>query len=124
MSSVKKDELAGRTDGSRSLLCTIKSRGQDVVVGSLSLLCVIVWDNTGGLTIHAARNQMGVLIFPALGEQTGVRTDRGHLSAVWDHRAGRGAWGCMGVHAHSLAHSPLELLLAPGQVLGFIPHQV
>lgn len=87
-------------------------------VGSLSLLCVITWDNPGGLTIHAAYNQVGGVILPALGEQTGVRTDRGHLPAVWDRRADSGARGCM------LTYSPLELLPAPGQVLGLVPHQV
>lgn len=51
------------------------------------------------------------VIFPALGEQMGT-----HLPPVWDHR-GR-------VLANSIAGSPLQLLPASGQVLGFVPHQV
>lgn len=45
-----------------------------------------------------------------------------HMSVVRDRQRGRHVG--MGVHACLLAHSPLELLPAPGQVLGFVPHQV
>lgn len=86
------------TDGLRSLLCTIKPRGQDVVremVGSLSLLCVITWGSTGGITTHAVHNQMGGDI--SYSREINGSRDRWTtcLSCRTDHTADMWAWGCM-----------------------------
>lgn len=89
-------------------------------MGSRSLLCMTTWGQDRVGVIICAEDQMRGedVIIPALGDQTGVRIGGGHL-----------LWGPSGrqvgmEEACPLAHSPLELLLALGQALAFVPHQV
>lgn len=89
-------------------------------MGSRSLLCMTTWGQDRVGVIICAEDQMRGedVIIPALGDQTGVRIGGGHL-----------LWGPSGRQVGMeevcpLAHSPLELLLALGQALAFVPHQV